>query len=216
MKTLQLSDRIVDETITALRRNNFEVWTAKDGVAAAHIFFNDILPALDPKIVSWGDSMTLNETGILGKISDMGNITLIETFSDRLTRREVVQNRKLALSADLFLTGTNAITAKGQLVNLDMVGNRVAGITYGPKYVVLFVSISKIVKDLDAAFQRIREHAAPLNAARHPELQTPCAKTGRCMDCNSPGRICNTWTVTEKSYPKGRVKIVLIEESYGL
>lgn len=216
MKPLQLSDKLVEETISALRRNNFEVWLVKDSAEAADVFINDMLQAINPKVVSWGDSMTLKETGILEKIRDRQDITLIEPFATGLSRHKIIQNRKLALSADLFLTGTNAITAKGQLVNLDMVGNRVAGITFGPRHVVLFVSISKIVDDLDAAFQRIRTHAAPLNAGRHPELQTPCAVTGRCMDCSSPGRICNTWTITEKSYPKGRTKIVLLEETYGL
>ena len=45
--------------------------------------------------------------------------------------------------------------------------------------------------------------------------KTPCIKTGYCDDCKSPDLICNTWTITEKSYPKGRIKLVLINEDLG-
>ena len=37
-----------------------------------------------------------------------------------------------------------------------------------------------------------------------------------CEECKSRDRICNTWTITEKSSPKGRVKVVLINEALGL
>jgi hypothetical protein len=103
----------------------------------------------------------------------------------------------------------------GQLVNLDMVGNRVGGITFGPKHVIVLVGRNKIVPDLGSAMERTRNYAAPANAMRFG-LQTPCAKTARCSDCSSPDRICNTWSILEKSYPKGRVKVVLINEDLGL
>ena len=38
----------------------------------------------------------------------------------------------------------------------------------------------------------------------------------RCEDCNSPHRICNVWTIMEKSFPRGRVKVILINEELGL
>ena len=116
------------------------------------------------------------------------------------------------MTVDLFLTGTNAITAQGQLVNLDMIGNRVVALTFGPEYVVLFAGRNKIVKDRDEAFQRIKTIAAPMNSKRHPNFILPCQKTGIFQDCRSPQRICNTWTITEKSFPKHRVKIILIDE----
>jgi hypothetical protein len=36
------------------------------------------------------------------------------------------------------------------------------------------------------------------------------------MDCSSPARICNVWTIHEKSYPKGRIKVILINQDLGL
>jgi hypothetical protein len=62
--------------------------------------------------------------------------------------------------------------------------------------------------------ERIKEYSAPINTMRL-DMKTPCVKTGYCMDCDSPQRICNTWTVTEKSFPKGRIKVVLINDDCG-
>ena len=103
--------------------------------------------------------------------------------------------------------------AKG---NVDMVGNRVAGITFGPEHVILFIGTNKITDDIEQAMERIRTIAAPLNAIRHPHLHTPCQTTRTCMNCQSADRLCNTWTITEKSLPKKRIKIILINESLGL
>jgi hypothetical protein len=118
--------------------------------------------------------------------------------------------------ADIFFTGSNAITETGKLVNLDMVGNRIGGIIFGPKHVIITAGRNKIVSDVEAAMKRIKNYAAPVNAIRHTDFRTPCRKTSYCMDCKSPDRICNTWAITDKSYPKGRIKVLIINEVLGL
>jgi len=95
-----------------------------------------------------------------------------------------------------------------------MYGNRIAAITFGPKNVVILVGRNKIVPDVKEAMFRIKNYAAPINAMRL-DKKTPCVKTSCCEDCKSPDRICNTWTITEKSFPRGRVKVVLINEDMG-
>lgn len=212
---MNISDSIVLETKKHLEANNFEVFLVKDAVEAKVIFVQEILEKIKPKSISYADSITLRATGTLDAVK-MQSDTFIDTFNPNETWAEQVAKRKEALTVDMFLTGTNAVTEKGQLVNLDMVGNRVAPISFGPRNVVLFISTKKIVKDLEAAFKRVKEIAAPLNAQRHENFKTPCQKTGICSDCKSPQRICNTWTITEKSYPKARIKIILIEEDLGL
>jgi hypothetical protein len=90
----------------------------------------------------------------------------------------------------------------------------VAALTFGPKQVLLFIGRNKIVPDREAAVVRIKKYAAPVNGMRL-EKKTPCVKTGTCENCSSPERICNTWTITEKCFPKHRIKIVLINEEMG-
>ena len=201
---------------TALEKNHFEAFVASDVQAAGTLFNDRILPSLDVKVAAWGDSMTLLATGVLDTMRAVPGIRVIETFDPQVSPEARMERRRQALLSDLFLTGTNAVTETGVLVNLDMVGNRVAGITFGPMHVVLFIGRNKIVATLADAMQRVRRYAAPANAIRHPGLKTPCVKTAACMDCSSPDRICNAWCITEKAYPKGRIKIILINRDLGL
>ena len=200
----------------ALEKNNFDVWIASDAHGAGAIFREQILPRLQVEIASWGDSLTLAATGALDALRNNPGIRMIETFDPHVTPEERLERRRQALLADLFLTGSNAVTATGMLVNLDMVGNRVAGLTFGPKNVVLFIGRNKIVATREEAIRRVKRLAAPANAIRHPGLKTPCVKTAECIQCDSPDRICNTWCITEKSFPRGRIKIILINQDMGL
>jgi L-lactate utilization protein LutB len=199
----------------ALIANGFEVFVAAGPAEARQIFFTQILPNVKTDLVSWADSLTMEATGVLTELLADPAIKMIKTFDPTAERGEIIERRRQALLADLFLTGSNAVTECGKLVNLDMIGNRTGGISFGPKRVVLFIGQNKIVPDLKKAIERIKNHAAPLNAKRHNML-TPCAKTGRCHDCSSPQRICNTWAIVDKCYPLGRIKVVLIEQDLGL
>ena len=210
-----MSKEILHKVINRLQQNNFEVFFAENLLKAKEIFENIILKNIRFSGVSYADSVTLHKTGVLDLLKSMNSIEFIDTFNPEDSWKDQIYQRKKALTADLFLTGTNAITESGQLVNLDMVGNRVAALAFGPRNVVLFVGKNKIVKDLDEAFKRIKNISAPINAKRHENFNTPCIKTGICIDCKSALRICNTWTITEKSYPKHRIKIILIDQELG-
>ena len=211
-----MNKEIIDKTIAALRHNHFEVFFAHNTAEASAIFFRDIFPGLQVETVSWGDSETMKATGVLNELRKNPELSVIDSFAPGMSRKQKIYWRRQALLTDLFLTGSNALTQKGQLVNLDMIGNRVGGITFGPKHVVLFIGINKITANLEEAMHRVRTIAAPRNSIRHEGFRTPCHKTGVCMDCNSPDRICNVWTITEKSYPAGRIKVILIGEELGL
>jgi hypothetical protein len=200
----------------ALENNNFDAYLAADTLEANQIIMNEIIPKLDIKSASWGDSMTLHATGVLDTLRKTPEINVIETFATGVHREEIIERRRQALLADIFFSGSNAITETGKLVNLDMVGNRIGGIIFGPKHVIITAGRNKIVSNVEAAMKRIKNYAAPLNAIRHTDFRTPCRKTSYCMDCKSPDRICNTWAITDKSYPKGRIKVLIINEVLGL
>ncbi len=139
---------------------------------------------------------------------------VLDTYDRNMSPEDALERRRQALLTDLFFTGTNAVTETGILVNLDMIGNRIGGLTFGPRHVVVLVGRNKIVPDLEDAMLRIKNYVAPVNAMRL-EKKTPCSITGICEECTAPERICNTWTITEKSFPKGRIKVVLINEELG-
>ena len=205
----------IDDAKEALEANNFEVFTAMNLAGARNIIMEEILPKSQPKSVSWGGSMTGAASGIYDALLGHPEITMIDTTATDVPAAEKIERRRHSLLVDLYFTGTNAVTEEGQLVNLDMIGNRIGGLTFGPKEVVVLAGRNKIVPDVEAAMLRIKNYVAPANAMRL-DMKTPCVKTGRCEDCKSPSRICNTWTITEKAFPKGRVKIILINADLGL
>ena len=198
----------------SLEANNFEAYLADNVSEAQEILLKEILPKTGAKSVSWGGSLTFIDSGIYDAIKDNSDLEVLDTFDKNIPREQSLEARRQALLVDLFITGTNAVTKTGQLVNLDMYGNRIAAITFGPKFVVILVGRNKVVSDLEEAMTRIKNYAAPVNAMRL-DKKTPCVKTSCCEECKSPDRICNTWTITEKSFPKGRVKIILINEVLG-
>jgi len=199
----------------ALESNNFEVYLADNKDAAYKIVIEGIMPPLNAKTISWGGSMTFQATGLYKDLKSNSNLEVLDTFDKKIPPDEKNELRRQALLVDLFITGTNAVTESGQLVNLDMIGNRIGGLTFGPKWVIILVGRNKIAADLDEAMFRVKNYVAPVNSMRL-DKKTPCAKTSYCEECKSPDRICNTWTITEKSFPRGRVKVVLINEDLGL
>lgn len=199
----------------ALEKNRFEAHVVANEQEAVQLVLERIIPATASKTISWGGSMTFTQSGLYHLLKARSDFELINTFDKSISKDQLNERRRQALLTDLFITGTNAITEKGQLVNLDMIGNRVAALTFGPKAVIVMVGRNKLVPDLKAAMDRIRQYAAPANVLRL-DKENPCSKTGCCHDCSAPDRICNHWTITEKSFPKTRIKVVLINQDLGL
>ena len=205
----------LDDLKKALEDNNFQVFLAENSTEAQKIVLEEIIPSIKPKSITWGGSMTVVTSGLYDALKNSQDFEVLDTLDTSIPPAETLERRRQSLLMDLFITGTNAVTESGQLVNLDATGNRIGGITFGPKHVIILVGRNKIVSDLTEAIFRIKNYAAPANAMRL-DRKTPCTKSAVCEECDTPGRICNTWTITEKSFPKGRVRIVLINESLGL
>lgn len=202
----------------ALQDNNFRAYVVQNSNEARELVLTQLLPAIAPASISWGGSATFKECGLYDALKPGAapqGIEVIDTYDKSAGPERVLERRREALLTDLFFTGANAVTESGMLVNLDMIGNRVAALTFGPRNVVVLAGRNKVVQDLDEAVGRIKSYAAPANAMRLSK-KTPCVKTGACQDCKSPERICNTWTISEKSFPKGRVNVILINQDMGL
>ena len=116
--------------------------------------------------------------------------------------------------ADVFVSSTNAITMEGQLVNIDGNGNRVSCLCFGPKHVIIVMSMNKMCSILEEAYARVRLQACPPNAVRL-NLDTPCAKTGYCAECTSTSSICASFVTTRMSRYPDRIKVILVGEELG-
>ncbi len=164
--------------------------------------------------VGFGGSLTLQQIGISKRLEAQGN-TIYDHSRPGLSREEIMEIKRRQLTCGVFLTSTNAITRDGKLVNDDGTGNRVAAMIFGPEKTIVIAGINKIVNDLDEAEERIRQIAAPMNSKRL-NLPNPCVKTGRCMDCSEPTRICNVTTIIKKCPTLSEIHVLIIGETLGL
>jgi hypothetical protein len=175
----------------------------------------------ESSIVGYGDSVTLRQIGLVDAL-EHGNYTFLNPWKPGTTVEENIALKRRALTSDVFVTGTNALTLDGKIVNVDGHGNRVAAMLFGPEKVIIVVGVNKIVEDLDAALERIRETAAPLNVKRHPDFDPmpPCGETGTCSDCSSAWRICNKTVIIERQFDNDRygpvITVVIVGEDLGL
>jgi len=204
------------ETMKSLSANNFNVEFAETKEAAKEI----ILKAVSKDaFVGIGDSATIRQIGILEELKKRGS-NVLNPFTRELTKDPNLTKarddiaRKI-FSCDVFVTGTNAVTIDGKLVNIDAVGNRVAPMIFGPRKVFVVVGRNKIVKNVEEALKRIKNIIAPCHA-KVKEFATPCVKTGKCVDCNSAKRICNVTTIMEKRPWRTDLTVILVDEDLGL
>ena len=163
--------------------------------------------------VGCGDSVTLEQTGVFEFLRN-GDFSFNDKHKPGLTAEEKRELYLKNFSADTFITGTNAITKKGEIFNIDGNGSRVAPMIYGPGQVVIVIGKNKIVKDVDSAIKRARQTAAPLDAKRLKK-NTPCVKAGRCVDCSHKQRICNDFVLITGQFTEGRIKVIIVNEKLG-
>jgi hypothetical protein len=160
-----------------------------------------------------GGSLTIRGLGILEKLEAQGH-AIYDHWKPGLSKENIFEIRKSQMASDLFLSSSNAITLNGELVNIDGVGNRVNSTNFGPGKVILVAGYNKIVEDVQEGIERIKNVAAPLNA-RRLNMDVPCAKIGKCVDCNSPNRICRVIVIHERKPSLTDILIILVGEELG-
>lgn len=202
-----------ENIISAFKKKNIDVIVVKNSEEACKKIL-EMIP-LKSK-VGYSGSLTLEKIGILDKFRNAKNGDYVFYDRDKVKKytNESYQLGHLAQHADYFLSSSNAITKDGKIVNKDRTGNRVSSMIYGPEHVIIVVGKNKIVDNYDAAIERIRNVAAPLNAKRL-KLNTPCVKTGKCMDCLLPESICCSTVIIDKQVNKERLKVILVDENLG-
>ena len=194
-----------------LRSRHFEAWYCADKEEALRKAL-ELIP--EGASVGWGGAMSAQQIGLMEAVIS-GPYNAIDR--DRCkTQEEREQSMKDAMFADVFLSGANALSLDGQMVNIDGTGNRVAAIVYGPKTVLVIAGMNKVADNLEDAICRARTVASPMNCQRFSGKQTPCAVTGVCGDCKGEDCICNQILVTRHCRPNGRIKFVIVGEDLGL
>ena len=205
-----LDRKLVDRCARNLKRNGFDARIAVTPEAACR----DIL-AMVSEFESFGigGSKTVREIGLIGEHHGMGKI-IHDHWQSELSPDEIQTVRLEQGRCDCFLCSANAISAGGEIVNVDGIGNRVAAMTFGPRKVVIVAGVNKIMPDLDQAIQRVRQVAGPMRA-KSLAMETPCAESGECTDCHSPQRICRITTILHRRPMLTDVSVVLVAAELG-
>jgi len=208
----------IHNLIERLAGNNIPAVYVESGKDA----FNKVMSMIpEGSTVGFGDSLTLRQIGVVDAL-ETGSYIFLNPWKPGTCVEENINIKRQALTSDVFLTGTNAVTLDGKIVNVDGHGNRVAGMLFGPNKVIIVIGINKIVENVEQALDRIRNIAAPLNVKRHPNFDPmpPCGLTGECTDCSSPWRICNKTVIIESQYDNNKFKpvitVIIVGEELGL
>ena len=204
------NETLAAKVVNALNKNNFSASYVSTGKEAVE----KILGLIGPEAtVGVAGSWTVKQLGIVDLLEGRGN-TLFNHNKPGLSPEESLAIRHKQLACDVLLTGTNAITLDGKLVNVDGAGNRVAAMIFGPKMTIVVAGMNKIAADVQNAEKRIQFHAAPINNKRLG-YTNPCVRSGHCMDCQGPTRICNVTTIIHRRPFPSRIEIILIGEDLG-
>ena len=215
-RTLELntwsSEKKCRAVVAALEKKHFTaVYCATSQEAADYI----LKQAEGARNVGFGGSLSVADLKLTSVLAGQGKEILNHGFPD-LTPEQKKEIMKRQQTCDLFLTGTNAVTLDGCLVNIDGNGNRVSAMIYGPSMVIVVAGRNKIVEgDVADAIRRIKDKSAPPNAMRLGK-QTPCAVTGFCADCDSPQRICHITTIIDSKPSLTDLRVLVVNEDMGL
>ncbi|MBQ6421336.1 MAG: lactate utilization protein [Clostridia bacterium] len=200
------NELLAQKVIKGLGSRNMTGYYAADREEALKIALS-LIPS--GGTVAMGGAMSAHEIGL---------VAAVKTDRYRFIDRDAVSDKRAAMlaayDADVFLSSVNAMTEDGVLVNIDGNANRVSAIAQGPKKVIFIVGMNKVCSDTDAAMKRARGVAAPVNAQRFG-LDTPCSRTGACMDCKSPDTICCQFLITRFSRHPGRIHVILVNDTLG-
>ena len=200
----------IENTIINLEKNNIRGYYVS-GAEELHALLEDLIP--DGSTVGCGDSVTLEQLNVLDYLRDK-DVLFYDKHKQGLNSTDKRELYLKNFRADFFVSGVNAVTETGELINIDGNGSRVAPIIYGPPKVILIAGTNKLVKNSEDGKIRARQVAAPLDSKRL-NRNTPCAATGHCTDCKSPDRICNTFVMIARQFDPERIHVILVEGDYG-
>lgn len=201
---------IIDTTIESLQKHGFGAHFFAHRDDAASFIMEQ---ASDCGSVGIAGTHTVRSLGVLAKLEKAGK-TIYDHWACKIGTPEELECRRQQMHADMFLCSANAVTMTGEIVNRDGCGNRINAMTFGPRKIILIVGTNKLVPDIDSAISRLEDTAGPIRAMSL-NRKTPCVKTGYCMDCDSPERICRITSIIHRQPMFSSITVGILDEVLG-
>jgi hypothetical protein len=205
-----LWEKLGEICLKNLKKHGFDAYLVPSRSEARDLMLGMIL---DYGSFGFGGSDTTRSLGVLEELKTRGK-TLHDHWKEGIGKEEELEIRLQQGRCDCFICSANAVSATGEVVNVDGIGNRTNAMTFGPRKVLIVAGMNKVTPDLESALRRVREVAAPLRA-KSLGMETPCAETGLCNDCNAPQRICRVTTILHRRPMLTDTSVILIKESLG-
>jgi L-lactate utilization protein LutB len=201
---------IIKQTIKALQKHGFEAKYIPSKKQAIKLLLREI-----PKnaVVGIPGSKSVRELSLDNALRTRGNV-VYDHWVKNLSPEQSLKIRKAQLTCDVLITSANAITATGEIYNMDGIGNRVSATIFGPERVIFVAGLNKLVFDLESARERVKKIAAP-KRAQELKIKVPCVKKGECTDCNSRERICRAEVILHRPPSLTKIEVYIIGEELG-
>ncbi len=199
------------KAVESLEKNGF---TARFCATAQDAGEYILTEAADAVTVGFGGSMSVVGLGVEQLLHEQGK-EILNHSAPGLSREERIAVMRRQLTCDLFLSGCNALTLNGELVNIDATGNRVGAMLFGPHKVIVVAGRNKLVDGtVQNAIERVKAWATPPNAKRL-NFKTPCSSTGFCSNCNSPERLCRVTTIIDRKPRMTDLHVLVVNTELG-
>lgn len=205
-----LWEKWAERCVKNLNRNEFDARFVPDIPAAVDLVMELAAPF---ESFGFGGSDTTRRLGVLEKLKAAGK-TIHDHWQAGLSKAQDLSIRLAQGRCDCFLCSANAVSATGEIVNVDGIGNRTNAMTFGTEKVIVVAGMNKVTPDLDSALKRVRDVAAPMRA-KSLNMKTPCAENGRCSDCRAPQRICRITAILHRKPMLTDISVVLVGQSLG-
>lgn len=194
----------IEKTMSNLEARGYTVKYFPTGAEAAVYMAAEI----KGKNVGIGGCMTAEQLGLYELLSAENSVY----WHWKAPGAETISK---ANAAEVYITGANAISEQGEILNIDGRGNRLAAQVYGDKKLYIVAGVNKICPSFNAALSRARNVASPINCRRFADYDNPCKADGKCHDCRSKTRICNALLVLWGPMMGMESEVILIGEELG-
>jgi len=205
-----LWERLAEKTVENLKKHGFDVHFVGSVEEAKQVILKMVENC---ETFGFGGSDTTRALGLVEALKDKGK-TVYDHWQEGLSKEEDLDIRLNQGRADCFICSANAVSVTGEIINVDGIGNRTNGMTFGPKKVIVVAGMNKVRPDLHSALARVKEVAGPMRA-KSLGMATPCAETGFCTDCNAPQRICRITTILHRKPMLTDISVILINDELG-
>jgi hypothetical protein len=199
-----------EQCVKNLKKHGFDAHFVSSPEAARKLILEMVS---EYETFGFGGSDTTRSLGLMEALKAKGK-TLYDHWQKGLTKEEDLEIRLLQGRCDCFLCSANAITVTGEIINVDGIGNRTNAMTFGPKKVCIVAGMNKVTLDLESGLRRVREVAGPMRA-KSLGMETPCAETGVCSDCNASQRICRATVILHRRPMLTDISVILVNEPLG-